>query len=158
MTQVKIRVFRGHTDSVNSCNYIDNDTKILSGSSDKSSRIWDIDTGELKHHYTGGHEGAISETSINDNSRRWEREYNLNIWSSTCLPLLSSFLFNPYEIKINFSNSAESIVGICWLQVYFHLRWLILKLYIYIWSTNWKKTSSVYTCSWCFNTACTDYL
>lgn len=132
MTQVKIRVFRGHTDSVNSCNYIDNDTKILSGSSDKSSRIWDIDTGELKHHYTGGHEGAISETSINDNSRRWEREYNLNIWSSTCLPLLSSFLFNPYEIKINFSNSAESIVGICWLQVYFHLRWLILKLYIYI--------------------------
>lgn len=71
---MKIRVFRGHTDSVNSCNYIDNDTKILSGSSDKSSRIWDIDTGELKHHYTGGHDGAISETSINDNSRRLERE------------------------------------------------------------------------------------
>lgn len=154
---MKIRVFRGHTDSVNSCNYIDNDTKILSGSSDKSSRIWDIDTGELKHHYTGGHEGAISETSINDNSRRWEREYNLNIWSSTCLPLLSSFLFNPYEIKL-ISQILRNQYGICWLQVYFHLRWLILKLYIYIWSTNWKKTSSVYTCSWCLNTACTDYL
>ena len=68
--QVKIRVFRGHTESVNSCNYIDNDTKILSGSSDKTSRIWDINTGELKHHYTGGHEAAISEISINDNSRR----------------------------------------------------------------------------------------
>lgn len=128
---MKIRVFRGHTDSVNSCNYIDNDTKILSGSSDKSSRIWDIDTGELKHHYTGGHEGAISETSINDNSRRWEREYNLNIWSSTCLPLLSSFLFNPYEIKL-ISQILRNQYGICWLQVYFHLRWLILKLYIYI--------------------------
>lgn len=83
LAQVKIRVFRGHTDSVNSCNYIDNDTKILSGSSDKSSRIWDIDTGELKHHYTGGHEGAISETSINDNSRRfvscgWDKK--VQVW------------------------------------------------------------------------------
>jgi WD40 repeat protein len=68
--KVKIKVFRGHTDAVNSCNYIDNDTKILTGSSDKTSRIWDVDTGELKHHYTGGHEAAISETSINDNSRR----------------------------------------------------------------------------------------
>lgn len=141
---MKIRVFRGHTDSVNSCNYIDNDTKILSGSSDRSSRIWDIDTGELKHHYTGGHEGAISETSINDNSRR-----------STCLPLLSSFLFNPYEIKINFSNSAESIRYMLIASI-FSFKMIDFKI-IYIWSTNWKKTSSVYTCS-CFNTACTDYL
>lgn len=156
---MKIRVFRGHTDSVNSCNYIDNDTKILSGSSDKSSRIWDIDTGELKHHYTGGHEGAISETSINDNSRRWEREYNLNIWSSTCLPLLTSFLFNPYEIKINFSNSAESIRYMLIASI-FSFKMIDFKIiYIYIYDLQIEKKPLVYIhIVECFNTACTDYL
>ncbi|XP_033754028.1 WD repeat-containing protein 88-like [Pecten maximus] len=70
LAQVRIKVFRGHFGAVNSCQYINNDTKILSGSSDKTVKIWDIDTGIVSNTFNC-HSDAVSAVSINDNGRRF---------------------------------------------------------------------------------------
>ena len=38
--KVKIKVLRGHLDSVNSCQFFENDTRVLSSSNDQTVRIW----------------------------------------------------------------------------------------------------------------------
>jgi WD40 repeat protein len=38
--QLRIKVFRGHLDAVRSCKYIDNDSKIMSASDDKTIKMW----------------------------------------------------------------------------------------------------------------------
>ncbi|XP_046842114.1 WD repeat-containing protein 88-like [Xenia sp. Carnegie-2017] len=46
LAQVKIKVLRGHLDSVNSCQYFENDTRVLSSSNDQTVRIWDSESGK----------------------------------------------------------------------------------------------------------------
>jgi WD40 repeat protein len=47
-------------DAVRSCKYIDNDSKIMSASDDKTIKIWDVETGQVLHDYTECHDGIIS--------------------------------------------------------------------------------------------------
>lgn len=68
--QLRIKVFRGHLDAVRSCKYIDNDQKILSASDDKTIKIWDVESGQILHNYTGCHNSIISEANVSDNGRR----------------------------------------------------------------------------------------
>lgn len=56
-----------------SCKYIDNDSKILSASDDKTIKIWDVETGQILHNYTECHDGIISEANVNENGRRYSK-------------------------------------------------------------------------------------
>lgn len=53
LAQVKIKVLRGHLDSVNSCQFFENDTRILSSSNDQTVRIWATNSGRQLCTYDG---------------------------------------------------------------------------------------------------------
>ena len=58
--QVRIKVLRGHLDSVQSCTFIDNDKKVLTASHDRNVKLWDFESGENLHTYQG-HSQPVSQ-------------------------------------------------------------------------------------------------
>ncbi|KAL4235037.1 WD repeat-containing protein 88 [Mactra antiquata] len=61
LAQVKIKVIRAHNDSVNSCEYFDNDQKILTGSSDRTVKLFDIEEGVCTKTYHTRHSDIVTE-------------------------------------------------------------------------------------------------
>ncbi|CAG2206880.1 WD repeat-containing protein 88-like [Mytilus edulis] len=114
LAQLRIKVFRGHLDSVRSCKYIDNDQKILSASDDKTIKIWDVETGEVLHNYTRCHDSIISQANVNDNGRRfvscgwdkkvavWDIESGNCVWSGKHAGIVTS---------CNFSHDGKYVVS-----------------------------------------------
>lgn len=106
LAQLRIKVFRGHLDAVRSCKYIDNDSKIMSASDDKTIKIWDVETGLILHNYTECHDGIISEANVNENGRRfvscgwdkkvgvWDVESGRCIWSGLHAGIVTSCRFS----------------------------------------------------------------
>ena len=70
LSQVRIRVFRGHDDSVTSCQFCDNDTKMLSASNDSSLMLWDTVTGEQLASFNGAHRSNISQARVSHDTTR----------------------------------------------------------------------------------------
>ena len=56
--QVKLKVFRGHEDTVSSVQLLDNDQKLLSGSHDGSILLWGVEGDAHLQAYDGGHGGS----------------------------------------------------------------------------------------------------
>ncbi|KAK3086475.1 hypothetical protein FSP39_018946 [Pinctada imbricata] len=114
LAQVRIKVFRGHADSVNSCCYVDDDTKILSASSDGSVRIWDAENGDVKHSYSHG--GIVSKAYPNDNGKRfvssgwdkhvkvWDVESGNILWSGSHAGIVTCCKFS-HDGKLVISGS-----------------------------------------------------
>ena len=63
--QVRIKVIRAHSDAVNSCEYVDEDTKILTGSSDKTVKLFNVEDGQCLRTYSTGHTKIITEARPN---------------------------------------------------------------------------------------------
>ncbi|CAG5116079.1 unnamed protein product [Candidula unifasciata] len=61
LATVRIKIFRGHTESVGSCQLIQNSEKVFSASDDCSVRLWDTSTGECLRCYKNLHTGNISQ-------------------------------------------------------------------------------------------------
>lgn len=79
---VKIKEIRAHNDAVNSCEYIYNDDKILTGSSDKTVKIFNVDDGSCMNTYSTGHEGIITEARSSPDVSRfltssWDKSVRL---------------------------------------------------------------------------------
>lgn len=62
---VRIKVIRAHSDAVNSCEYLDEDTKILTGSSDKTVKLFNVEDGQCLRTYSTGHTNIITEARPN---------------------------------------------------------------------------------------------
>lgn len=61
LAQVQIKVIRVHSDAVNSCEFFDNDHKILTGSSDKTVKLLNFTDGVCLRSYSTGHTDIITE-------------------------------------------------------------------------------------------------
>ncbi|UPK26912.1 toll/interleukin-1 receptor domain-containing protein [Bradyrhizobium sp. 195] len=62
------RVLSGHTDTINSVAISTDGTRIVSGSSDRTARVWDSRSGELLHELK--HEGAVGRVAFSSDGRR----------------------------------------------------------------------------------------
>jgi WD40 repeat protein len=63
-----VRTFFGHTDIISSVKYLDNKTKLLSVSYDKTIKLWDFETGTCIRTFIG-HTQAVSALGINDDEK-----------------------------------------------------------------------------------------
>ncbi|WAR12065.1 WDR88-like protein [Mya arenaria] len=61
LAQVQIKVVKAHNDSVNSCEYFDNDQKILTGSSDRTVKLFNVEDGLCLQTYKTKHKDIITE-------------------------------------------------------------------------------------------------
>ncbi|XP_044517384.1 WD repeat-containing protein 88 [Gracilinanus agilis] len=92
-SKIPYKVLRGHNHVVSSCHFCFEDTMILSGSYDKTVKIWDAATGVNIHDFENSHRGPISECSLTSDSQRvvtssydktikvWDMERGQVLWS-----------------------------------------------------------------------------
>lgn len=68
--QVRIRVLRGHSDVVKSCQFCLGDSRLLSASHDGRALMWDVITGQVLNSYSNGHSKYISAARVNAEASR----------------------------------------------------------------------------------------
>ncbi|KAK7114294.1 WD repeat-containing protein 88-like [Littorina saxatilis] len=136
LAQVRIRVFRGHTDEVNKCQFFNDETRVLSTSTDCSIKVWDPRQGTELQSLDDAHSiNAADAHCLEDGSKLvscgWDKELHLwdletgePIWSATHMDMLTccklsndgrllcvgSDLF--HELHIYDVNSGELVTGI----------------------------------------------
>jgi WD40 repeat protein len=68
--KVKIKLIRGHTKAINSCQFIQDDTKIFTCSNDNTARLWDTyNCAELKK-FDNLHDGNISNGHVSQENNK----------------------------------------------------------------------------------------
>ncbi|XP_062845817.1 WD repeat-containing protein 88-like [Trichomycterus rosablanca] len=80
--QIAVKVLRGHADSVSSCHFCLHDTRLLTGSHDKTAMFWDVETGAQLMVFKG-HSDVITRCCLVPERNRvitssWDM--NLNAW------------------------------------------------------------------------------
>ena len=84
--QVKIKVIRGHKESVKSCQFLRNDKNILTASADSSVVLWDTESGSSIHTYAG-HKSCATFAKANPCSKQWVfSSYYKCDWSQNVMP------------------------------------------------------------------------
>src|SRR5687768_13543004 len=63
-----VRVIRGHTSMVNSIAFSPDGTRLVSGSEDKTVRVWDLATGKEQHRFVG-HTRPVNEVAFSPDGR-----------------------------------------------------------------------------------------
>src|SRR5436190_9710166 len=63
------RIILGHTDTVLSLAFLPDNVRAVSGSSDRTLKLWDIRTGELLRTFVG-HEGPVYAVAVSPDGRR----------------------------------------------------------------------------------------
>lgn len=93
LSQIPFRVLKGHCGAVNSCHYCFGDTRIISGSSDRTVILWDVEKGTPVHVFGEEHTAPISECSVTADNKRlitssfdktvkaWDMETGKVLWS-----------------------------------------------------------------------------
>ncbi|KAK3592529.1 hypothetical protein CHS0354_039876 [Potamilus streckersoni] len=71
LATVRIKVIRGHSDAVNSCQYLRDDQRILTASSDRSIKLWTTDAGKLAHSFESAHSHIITEARATKDGKRF---------------------------------------------------------------------------------------
>ncbi|RUS84992.1 hypothetical protein EGW08_007237 [Elysia chlorotica] len=84
LATVRIKVLQGHTDSANSCQFIEHD-KVLSSSSDCSVRIWNWKTRKCLKCYENLHKANIPQASATQDGKKfitcgWDKQ--IKYWDS----------------------------------------------------------------------------
>ncbi|XP_067105664.1 WD repeat-containing protein 88-like [Osmerus mordax] len=94
LSQIPIKVFRGHTDAVSNCHFCFDDTRVLTSSHDKTATLWDSDTGASLQVFKGVHKSAITECTLVPKKNRlitasldktlvaWDLETGKIIWTA----------------------------------------------------------------------------
>ncbi|KAG8749021.1 hypothetical protein FRC14_001748 [Serendipita sp. 396] len=82
--------WRGHTEAVVSIMFSPDGRRIVSGSSDKTIRLWDAETGQPLGEPLRGHNGIVSSVAFSPNGRHivsgsWDN--TIRLWSDTSQPL-----------------------------------------------------------------------
>ncbi|KAK2162040.1 hypothetical protein NP493_1544g00031 [Ridgeia piscesae] len=114
LAQVRIRVFRGHDDTVTSCQFCDGDTKMLSASHDRSLMLWDLVTGEQLASFNDAHRGNISQARVSQDTSRivscgWDQK--LHTWNTETGQLLWTGSHGGIVTCCNFSADGKLIIS-----------------------------------------------
>ena len=65
---------RGHLDSVKSCQFCDNDQKLLTAGLDKTIVLWDFETGQSLQVYEG-HTSAVNKARASPDASRYKCDH-----------------------------------------------------------------------------------
>ncbi|XP_074896180.1 WD repeat-containing protein 88-like [Buteo buteo] len=68
--QIQFKILRGHSDTVSSCHFCFEDTKILSCSYDRTVKLWDVEKGFPIQVFEEEHTAPISECNLTPDDRR----------------------------------------------------------------------------------------
>ena len=104
MTGKNLLTLEGHSDYVRSVAISNDNTKVVTGSDDKTAKVWDIRTG--KNLLTlEGHSGDVTSVAIsNDNTKivTGSSDKTAKLWDSQTYKLLNTINYNHrvYKIKI----------------------------------------------------------
>ncbi|XP_019910934.1 WD repeat-containing protein 88 isoform X2 [Esox lucius] len=102
LAQITVKVLRGHTEAVTSCQFCFDDTKVLTSSQDTTARLWDAESGATLLAYKGGHQLNVSECALVPDKKRlitaswdktlkaWDMETGTVIWTAAQDGLLTS--------------------------------------------------------------------
>jgi len=112
-----IRTIEGHESTVTAVSVFDNGAKAISGSWDKTLRIWDLRTGKQVGEPLEGHRGEVTAVSVFDNgakaiSASWDE--TLRIWDLRTRKQLGEPLeghTHPVAAVSVFDNGAKAISG-----------------------------------------------
>ncbi|XP_005020072.4 WD repeat-containing protein 88 isoform X1 [Anas platyrhynchos] len=91
--QIQFKILRGHSDTVSSCHFCSEDTKILSCSYDRTVKLWDVVKGFPIQVFEEEHTAPISECNLSPDDRRvvtssydntvkaWDMETGKMLWT-----------------------------------------------------------------------------
>ncbi|XP_009914446.1 WD repeat-containing protein 88 [Haliaeetus albicilla] len=91
--QIQFKILRGHSDTVSSCHFCFEDTKILSCSYDRTVKLWDVEKGFPIQVFEEEHTAPISECNLTPDDRRmitssydntvkaWDMETGKIVWT-----------------------------------------------------------------------------
>uniref|UniRef100_A0A8C3F3X5 WD repeat domain 88 n=1 Tax=Chrysemys picta bellii TaxID=8478 RepID=A0A8C3F3X5_CHRPI len=93
LAQIHFKILRGHCDTVSSCHFCFEDTKILSCSYDRTMKLWDVEKGVPVQVFEEKHTAPISECSLTPDNKRvitssydktvkaWDMETGKMLWT-----------------------------------------------------------------------------
>ncbi|XP_031442673.1 WD repeat-containing protein 88 [Clupea harengus] len=102
LAQIPIKVLRGHTDTVSSCQLALNDQKLVTSSYDKTAILWDVESGEPLRVFERGHTAPVTQCALIPQKNRlitaswdktlqaWDLETGQTLWSAPQGGLLTS--------------------------------------------------------------------
>jgi WD40 repeat protein len=105
-TEALIRTLEGHADNINSVAITSDNTKIVSGSRDKTIKVWELNTGKLLNTLEG-HTSSISSVAItSDNSKIVSGSYDktMKVWE---LNTGNYYLFLKFDSGISTVNLSK---------------------------------------------------
>lgn len=71
--KVKIKQINGHTDSISSCQLINNDQVIFTSSNDNTARLWDFHSGKELNVYPNLHDLTIPKACVNHSNTKYNK-------------------------------------------------------------------------------------
>ncbi|XP_076148804.1 WD repeat-containing protein 88-like [Alosa pseudoharengus] len=102
LSQIPIKVLRGHTDTISSCQLAFSDQKLVTSSHDKTAILWDVESGRPLRVFEGGHTAPVSQCALIPQKNRlitaswdktlqaWDLETGQTLWSVPQEGLLTS--------------------------------------------------------------------
>ncbi|XP_006819827.2 WD repeat-containing protein 88-like [Saccoglossus kowalevskii] len=113
LAQVKIKVMRGHKDSVTGCQFCCDDTKVLTCSNDKTCILWDIESGKPVQTYEGHARFVTSCSMKHDNTKfvssSWDK--TVTMWDVETAKILWQGHHDGIVTCCKFSNNGKYVVS-----------------------------------------------
>lgn len=106
---VPVKSFKGHSHIVEDCTLTENGAYALSGSWDKTLRLWDVATGETFQTFVG-HKGDVMSVAIDKKASMiisGSRDKSIKVWSikGDCLATLIGH--NDWVSQVRIANSSD---------------------------------------------------
>ncbi|KIJ23398.1 hypothetical protein M422DRAFT_195971, partial [Sphaerobolus stellatus SS14] len=128
--------FEGHEGLVRSVAFFPDGQRVVSGSSDKTIRIWNAETGQLVSAPLEGHEDDIMSVAFSPNDQRvFSRSQSKNIqnWTTdTCILHTSSHVSSSTQ-QINLNQNAIRKSGWIFNEYQHYLLWIPPSYRVQLW-------------------------
>ncbi|XP_036131004.1 WD repeat-containing protein 88 [Molossus molossus] len=107
LSKIPFQILTGHQQTVSSCHFCVDDTKLLSSSFDYTVKLWDAEDGSVVRNFEHGPQAPVLECSVTADSRRvaaaaydkslrtWDLETGKLLWKISHESFISSCNFSP---------------------------------------------------------------
>ncbi|MGH0115812.1 UNVERIFIED_CONTAM: hypothetical protein FKN15_046997 [Acipenser sinensis] len=114
LSQILIKVIRGHSDEVSCCHFCFEDSKILTCSHDKTAKLWDIANGAPLQVYDGGHSAPIIKCALTPDNKRlftasWDK--TVKAWDVETGCILWAFFHDGIVTSFDVSSDGKYVVS-----------------------------------------------